>query len=573
MADVTIGARLTLDANDGIKSVKDFRQQLKEATGDALALAEKFGATSKEASAAAMRVAELKDKMEDSRKLIDAFNPETKFRAFSASLNTVVGGFTALQGVMGLVGVESADLQKQLAKVQSALALSQGIAQLQEGIKTFKNLGAVIQSTTLFQKANNVATATASVLMRAFGVTVDTTSTAFKFLKGAIVATGIGALIVILSEVASAMDLFGSSTEKAADEQKKLQDSIDGVNESLRVGQDFLKREESLDIARAKQRGASEAEIFKIKQQYRKLDFQATTDAYDKVKNLDEKAAADFIKRLKEINTEGQVARIEFETAEAERQKKAAEEARKRQLEQARKDFEEKNRLERARFTGGALPGGLSGKSPEDIETDRKLAAAKNYYDGLQDLRLSDRDNEEIYTSDLESQARERMRIAEAEYQNRKVLLESTSNLLGALSDLVGKQTVAGKALAIAQATINTFVGATEVLRSPSVLPEPIATINKLINVAAIIASGISAVKNIAKTQVPGGGGGASPSISNASVNAPLAPQKPVTQQTQLDQQTLNAIGNSTVRAFVIESDVSGSQERIRRLNRQARLG
>lgn len=141
---------------------------------------------------------------------------------------------------------------------------------------------------------------------------------------------------------------------------------------------------------------------------------------------------------------------------------------------------------------------------------------------------------------------------------------------MGALSDLVGKQTAAGKVLGIAQATINTFIGATEVLRAKSTLPEPLGTIVKIANVTAIIASGLSAVKNIMKVQVPGGSGGGG---SVPSVSAPLQAQLPTASTTSLDQRSLNQIGNATSRAFVVESDITNNQERIRRLNRAARLG
>jgi hypothetical protein len=135
---------------------------------------------------------------------------------------------------------------------------------------------------------------------------------------------------------------------------------------------------------------------------------------------------------------------------------------------------------------------------------------------------------------------------------------------------LVGKETAAGKVLGIAQATINTFIGATEVLRAKSVLPEPFGTISKIANVAAIIATGLAAVKNIVKTPVPGsyGGGGNIPTTSQVT---PLQPQIQNT-NTLLNQNQLNQIGNATVRAFVVESDVTNNQERIRRLNRAARI-
>lgn len=569
MADVEIAAHLSLDANDGIKSMKDFRRELKEAQGDAIALADKFGAASEEAAAATKKVAELRDKMDETRKLTEAFNPETKFRAFGAAINTVVGGFASLQGIMGLVGAESDDLQKGLLKVQSALALSQGVAQFQEGIKAFKNLGAVIQATTIFQKANAAATQAASVVMKLFGGAVDTTSTSFKVLKGAIAATGIGLVVIAITQVIDLVKDWTSSTDDAAKSQEELAKQIENVNSALEGQTKFFGREEALDVAKAKRAGATEAQIFEIKQRYRRLEFQATSDAYDKLKVVDEKAAHEKIERLKELNNQGQVAQIEFETAEAERKRKAAEEANRKALEQAVKDAAIRTQLAAGRIRGTV--GVARDKTPEEIELDAKLAATKDYYAKVSELRKTDNEDEALASFELNRLSRERMAQEEAEYQNKKTLTEAGAALLGAVADLVGKQTAAGKVLAIAQATINTFLGATEVLRAPTLLPEPLGTIVKIANVATVIATGLSAIKNIVKTQVPGGsGGGNVPSIS--AVSPPLAPQRPGTTTTQLDQQSLNAIGNATVRAFVVESDVTNNQERIRRLNRAARI-
>jgi hypothetical protein len=38
------------------------------------------------------------------------------------------------------------------------------------------------------------------------------------------------------------------------------------------------------------------------------------------------------------------------------------------------------------------------------------------------------------------------------------------------------------------------------------------------------------------------------------------------------NQSQIQQMGNAAVRSFVVESDVSGNQERIRRLNRAARI-
>ena len=136
------------------------------------------------------------------------------------------------------------------------------------------------------------------------------------------------------------------------------------------------------------------------------------------------------------------------------------------------------------------------------------------------------------------------------------------------LGSIIGEQTAAGKALGIASALINTYIGASEVLRAKSTLPEPFGTINKIANVAAIVATGIKSVKAITAVKVPGASGGGGQNI-NSNIAAPLTPQASVT---TLNQAQVNQIGNIAAKAYVVESDVTGNQERIRRLNRAARI-
>ena len=127
----------------GFKSLK---AQLREAQADVAALSEKFGTTSKEATDAAKAAGILKDKIADAKDLTDAFNPDAKFNALSSSIGGVLNGFQAYEGAMGLIGVESEDLQKTLLKVQSAMALSQGIQGALEAKDSFVQLGAVVKT-------------------------------------------------------------------------------------------------------------------------------------------------------------------------------------------------------------------------------------------------------------------------------------------------------------------------------------------------------------------------------------------------------------------------------------------
>jgi hypothetical protein len=160
--------------------------------------------------------------------------------------------------------------------------------------------------------------------------------------------------------------------------------------------------------------------------------------------------------------------------------------------------------------------------------------------------------------------------LAKAKLDN----LNAIGNATEALGAIIGQQTTAGKALGIATALINTYIGASEVIRAKSVLPEPFGTIQKIASVAGIIATGIQSVKSIMGVKVPSvkgasGAGGAMPSIPTMNVSAPLMAQASTT---TLNQAQVNQIGNVAARAFVVESDVTGNQERITRLNRAARI-
>ena len=109
------------------ESLKPLKAQLREAQAEVAALAEKFGATSQEAVQAAKKAAELKDAIADAKNLTDAYNPDAKFNALSASISGVLNGFQAFEGALGLVGVEGEAVQATLLKVQSGMALTKGI--------------------------------------------------------------------------------------------------------------------------------------------------------------------------------------------------------------------------------------------------------------------------------------------------------------------------------------------------------------------------------------------------------------------------------------------------------------
>jgi hypothetical protein len=158
--EINIGINTTSDLsglNQVDESVKSLKTQLREAQANVAALSDKFGATSQQAIEAAKSAASLKDRIGDAKSLTDAFNPDAKFKALSGSLTGVAGGFSAITGIMGVMGKESKDVEKAILKVQSAMAFAGGVQALGESIDSFKQLGAVIKSTTIFQRIATAA--------------------------------------------------------------------------------------------------------------------------------------------------------------------------------------------------------------------------------------------------------------------------------------------------------------------------------------------------------------------------------------------------------------------------------
>lgn len=137
------------------ESIGEVKKALKDANAELLAAQSNFGAYSKQAIAAANKVATFKDAIQEASETANLFDPGKRFQALSGALTSVAGGFAAVQGAIGLFGGESKELEKQLLKVQSALALSQGLSTIADSAKDFQRLGGIIKNTTAFQAAYN----------------------------------------------------------------------------------------------------------------------------------------------------------------------------------------------------------------------------------------------------------------------------------------------------------------------------------------------------------------------------------------------------------------------------------
>jgi hypothetical protein len=340
----------SIDLKVDTKSTESLRTQMRKAQQEVAELSMKFGATSKAAIDAAKRASELKDAIGDAKALTDAFSPDAKFKALSGSLQGVVGGFTAVQGAIGAFGTKSEEVEQALLKVNSAMALSQGLQSVGESVDSFKNLGAVIKSTTAFQFLYNAATATATAVQTAFGVATTATSTGFKVLRGAIMATGIGALVVGLGLVISNFDAISSWIKSSP-----LGSLASGVGRLVEQFTDFVgitseaqrnlekmtnanaRANESLNgrIKLLKAQGGSEKEIYKLSKEVIENNLNDIRNA-SKVKGS---LSTEDQKKMRELKTEEIILTAEYNKKISDDNAKANEERLKKQKEASDKSL------------------------------------------------------------------------------------------------------------------------------------------------------------------------------------------------------------------------------------------
>jgi hypothetical protein len=619
----TVGINLVADT-------KSLRGQLREAVQELARLQNTAGATGAEIAAAASRAAELKDRIGDAKATIEAFDPDAKFKAFGQSIQGVAGAFAATQGALALVGVESAEVEKQLLKVQSALALSEGLNTVLASIDGFKNLGLVIKT--------NVLSAFAS--MKAAAIT------AFTTMRGALIATGIGAFAVALGLIVSNFDAIkaaalrlipglGNVGKIFGDIVTKVTDFVGITNEADRALEKFTKtserKKEALEneIKIRQAAGASVKELSDLERKLINEDLEVlrrksktkdglSTEEQKKFRSLKaeelviearltKSLADENKKRNDEIAAQNKAARdkrIAEENKRKEEEKKKAEEAaaelkkntdriatedealRNRNNDKFLSDQEKEIEAVNAKYTKQLEDRIKFGGDEEIIEEARNeaLLEIQKKYDQA-DLEQQSATFEETFqiikqgeereTKNLEAQTKARVKLTEEEKKAKILAAQTTADTLANLSNLLGQETAAGKAAAVASATISAILSAQKAYESTIGIPY-VGPVLAPINAGLALASGYKSIQNILAVQVPGGGGGGSaPSLGSppsAGSGAPIAPRGQETIPTSLDQASLNTISNVTTRAYVVESDITGSQKRIERIEKASRF-
>lgn len=625
-------------------------------------------AGTKEFQDMAAEVGKMKKVIIDTDLLVDGMS-QNLAQNLAGATTGIASGFEFAQGAMASFGVESEALEETLLKVQSAMAMAQGLQGIKESISSFKGLGVAMARTAIGQKALTVAQVAGTAAMKVLNFVMNLNPvflliTAFAALAGAIYlfaqktetaaeaneklnesyerTVGLMEKVIAINSKlrdirlremeasgATEQELHDQRINNLEEEGKELKSQLNLEKELIEKKTKLLKKaieeeDEETQKAIEKEIRDSKAKFIELNMQLKESNISMTEEnkrfekeeearrkeALDKWKayqgnrlsalrqiqdmelslikdGLDKELEANklaFDRSIEDTKTNENLTQKEKEQIislyEKQREQTEAkirqtyldaEKAKlKEQADQLKAAQEEQAAQEEAfyeEYRQNAL-------SQEQLEIDAVndkywtlIEMAKQY--GLETKELEDKQAKEL--SDINDKYREEELAKHRALQDAKADLALQS--LQAVADLVNA--FAGdseesqrrafriqKAVSIAQATIETYKGATAAFAATAA--SPITALNPaapFIAAGAAIASGLANVATIARTQFEGGGGasGGGGGSSNVPTFQTASPSFNVVGNTGTNQ-LAESLGNKPMKAYVVSGDVTSAQ-------------
>lgn len=227
------------------RNVGNYRQELKQLKEDLLSLEE----GTEEYSNALARAAEISQKMQDVNEFVaqSAQDMGDHLQNVTGVAAGMVGAFQTVQASLNLIGVESENVEKMIATMQNLMAITQGLTAIEGAIDKYKRLNETIKGLTIVQNLFGTAkkkTTTATVADTAAtvantaattaqtGATTAATTATWSF-NAALAANPLGAILIAVTAVVTALvslvswlGTAGDTAEDAAAKNDRLTDSL-----------------------------------------------------------------------------------------------------------------------------------------------------------------------------------------------------------------------------------------------------------------------------------------------------------------------------------------------------------
>ena len=175
---------LNKEIKEGPVNIRRMNKQIQEYQAIAL----EAGRTSPLGKKAIAEAAQLKDRYNDITAEVNRLaNDGVKMQAALDIGTTVIAGYAAFQGALALAGVDSEKYRETLIKLQGAQSLLMGIETLRKNLE---------KESTVVLVAKTTAEKIATIGTYLYAAAVGTATGAMKLFRLALIATGIGAIVV-----------------------------------------------------------------------------------------------------------------------------------------------------------------------------------------------------------------------------------------------------------------------------------------------------------------------------------------------------------------------------------------
>ena len=548
MADVTKEIALKVVATDATgPALESLEDKLNAAKKRMVELAAAGKQNTEEFQRLQVEAGNYKRTIEGVEQSVDSFakGGSKAFTLIVEASQAVAAGFAIAQGAAALFGDENEDLQKAMVQVQGAMALVNGVQQIN----------------ILLTQKSVITTEAAALAQKLYALAVGTSTGAMRAFRLALLATGVGAFVVVLGLAAEAMGAFSSSTKKSTEELERQKQAAEDGKKAMELYYRSLAAF-GLDEIKINERKIAQ---YKNELQAREMMMQTIKGQNAEINGMNQQQLQNRITELKTLVKETENANKEIRKGRSEQIKSSTKE----------RNQEGNQIIDFVKETNLLL---------YENQLDAQAAAEQAVIDGMRregQARASAAAN----ATEIEKKKLEDQRIIE---QQKIQLASSGFATIGELANAFAGESEQSqkrafninKAAGIAQTIIDTFAAAQGAYKSQMTIPDPSAPIRASIAAGIAVAQGLARVAAISKTQfkstssvsstpVPTVGGG------GASTTPPPIFANPQTTMLGTDGAAMNGQGqqNQPMRAYVVERDIQQTTSRVRRLSEFATLG
>lgn len=607
---------IEVQTEEGVKNLDRMSAKFDEVYGDILPLTGAIGELedqlyemakrgeqgTDEFKALAAEAGRLKKTIQQVDMEVDALSMTTANK-LGGALGGVASGFELVQGAMGAMGADSAKVEEALLKVQSAMAMAQGIQGLKESLPALKAVGQVAVKALSTVRGAVMATGigllavavglvaanfdkikgSAEEASKSFSDYLNSGTTGAKALKWYLDALVYPITLAIKAyrEIKDAIMGTSDASRKAAVEAQKAHEQRMSAFDAERKAQQQALTDLDMKIMLLESEGKSTFNLRKEKLALQKADAESTLQALEATKamlgknNIMAKSYEELINASRQTITKltADENKLALEVKNAEKEKA-----------NARKEAAEKRKAEEEKEAEDAMNARL-----KQAEDERDAIAAEAYWESMlieevaaKEKAISDQKikwaEEEAAAKATQFTITTQKALEEAERQeaiakrNKQFAIDNAEETFTFISDLAtifeGKSEKSQrrafnirKAASIAQTTIETFKAAQGAFSSQIVPGDPTSPIRGAIAAAFAVASGIARVKAIAQTKFEGGGAGGAASVGGGSPS--------ITQSTPAQfnivgnsntNQLVEGLGGTAVKAYVVSGEMSSAQ-------------